>query len=487
MSEHIPQRNDDGIGKRSFRLPILNQSYWPDVVATAQQANDLARYLARNGDRVSVVCSRSLYRRAGASLLTEDTVDGVEIRRVSRNHFNKSGLSTRALDYLQFNVACAFKAMTLPRHDVVICLTTPPFIALIGLMLRALKGTRFVYWTMDLYPDLPVEAGIIRRNGLIHRILSIFDRASLRGADRVVTLGRCMRERVLAKGVNNSKIKMIHPWSDLEEIPELAARCIELQSSGRLPDSADVDYRSVPNPYRSEWSIGDRFVVQYSGNFGIGHDAQTAFGAMLLTKDDDGMRWVIVGDGIMRPAVEEFVRTHGIRNVLIKPYQPRTRLGSLISLGDAHLILMVPGFEGVILPPQALRRPGRRAAGGVRRTGGERDRAADLGTEMRHGQRRRRGARTRAPGNPQQPGARVRARASRTASSGAALLDAPRVRGVAKADPQPRGLQIKGGSPEGLTEGCISSTYISTSPLPPCRAEHVPLRWPDASSPQATG
>ena len=350
LSEPIPQRNDGGHGPGSVRILILNQSYWPDVVATAQQANDLARYLARRGDRVSVVCSRSLYGRAGASLPAEDTVDGVEIHRVSRNLFNKSGLVTRAFDYLRFNVACGFKALMLPRHDVVICLTTPPFIALIGLMLRALKGTRLVCWTMDLYPDLPVEAGIIRRNGFIHRILSIFDLASLRGADRVVTLGRCMRERVLAKGVDRSKIEMIHPWSDPEEIPELPARRIELAGSGRPPADADAECRPVPNPYRNEWSIGDRFVVEYSGNFGIGHDAQTVFGAMLLTKDDDGMRWVIVGGGIMRPAVEEFVRTHGIRNVLIKPYQPRSRLGSLISLGDAHLVLMVPGFEGVILP-----------------------------------------------------------------------------------------------------------------------------------------
>ena len=60
LSQHIPQRRDDGIGKRSFRVLILNQSYSPDVVATSQQANDLARYLTRNGDRVSVVCSRSL-------------------------------------------------------------------------------------------------------------------------------------------------------------------------------------------------------------------------------------------------------------------------------------------------------------------------------------------------------------------------------------------------------------------------------------------
>jgi hypothetical protein len=48
------------------------------------------------------------------------------------------------------------------KHDVVVCLTTPPFIALIGVLLRWMKGSRFVFWTMDLYPDVPLAAGVLK-------------------------------------------------------------------------------------------------------------------------------------------------------------------------------------------------------------------------------------------------------------------------------------------------------------------------------------
>jgi glycosyltransferase involved in cell wall biosynthesis len=34
----------------------------------------------------------------------------------------------------------------------------------------------------------------------------------------------------------------------------------------------------------------------------------------------------------------------------MKPYQPRERLGELIALGDAHLVLVADGFEGLLLP-----------------------------------------------------------------------------------------------------------------------------------------
>jgi colanic acid biosynthesis glycosyl transferase WcaI len=336
--------------ERPVSILLVNQSFWPDVVATAQQAHDLAKFLHSRGDRVTVVASRSLYGKKGSSLPPIETKDGVEIHRVSYNLFNKKGLFSRAVDYLRFNIAAAWKVIRLPRTDVVVCLTTPPFVALIGALLKAVKGTRFIFWTMDLYPDLPVEAGIISRNGLAHRILGAIDNFCLRRADVVVTLGRCMRDRIIAKGVPQDRIAMIHPWSDPDEIPELPVRRLELAVDSLAAQRAAAPVPCGPNQFRKEWDLGDRFVIQYSGNFGLGHDAETVFGAMLKLKDDDGIRWVIVGDGVMRPAVEEFVRKHDIQNVVLKPYQPRSRLGTLISLGDVHLVLMVPGFEGVILP-----------------------------------------------------------------------------------------------------------------------------------------
>ncbi len=338
-----------GAGRR-LRILIINQSFWPDVVATAQQAHDLAKHLAQVGDDVTVVASRSLYGKPGATLPKRETVDGIQVIRVSSNFFEKRGLGTRSIDYLRFNITCFLKALTLPKQDVVICLTTPPFVALVGAALAWLRGSKFVFWTMDLYPDLPVEAGIISRGSIGHRFFKMLDSFCLKQADRVVVLGRCMRDRVLAKGVRPEKVEMIHPWSDPKEILELPPSRADAKPGAGSPPGPAERAPAPANKFRKEWEIGDRFVIQYSGNYGLGHDVHTVQKAMLALKDDDGVRWVIVGDGIVKPAIEEFVAKHRIRNVLLKPYQPRSDLGSLISLGDMHLVLMVPGFEGVILP-----------------------------------------------------------------------------------------------------------------------------------------
>jgi colanic acid biosynthesis glycosyl transferase WcaI len=72
--------------------------------------------------------------------------------------------------------------------------------------------------------------------------------------------------------------------------------------------------------------------------------------AMLALRDDDSIRWVFVGSGVARPRIEEFIERNHIHNVIMRPYQPRSRLGELISLGDVHLVLVANGFEGLLLP-----------------------------------------------------------------------------------------------------------------------------------------
>jgi glycosyltransferase involved in cell wall biosynthesis len=333
------KRRPEHEASRPISVLLLNQYFYPDVAATAQHAFDLAEYLRKHGMSVSAISSRSTYGHAGRSLPRSETIDGIRIHRVGESVFGRDSIASRAMDFLSFNLSCLLKALRLPRHDVVICLTTPPFIALVGVMLAKLKGSRFIFWTMDLYPDVPLAAGIIRHGSLIHRIFDWLDLFCLRNADQVVALGRCMHDRLLAKGVAPARLELITPWSDPEEVHA---------ATGATPD--DCAGIHATSSLRSEWGLGNRFIVQYSGNCGIGHDVSSVCDAMLRLKDDDTIRWLFVGGGVARPTVEEFIDRHGIGNAVMKPYQPRSKLGQLISLGDAHLVLVADGFSGLLLP-----------------------------------------------------------------------------------------------------------------------------------------
>lgn len=313
-----------------MRVLLINQVFHPDVAATAQHAHDLARHLVRHGHEVTAIASRSLYGSKGAALPAREVVEGVQIHRVGRSIFGKAGILARVADFGLFYVLCALRALTLPRQDVVVCFTTPPFISLLGLAIRAVRGSRFVYWVMDLYPDTPVVCGVMKPQAPLTRFFEKLNRLCLQRADRTVVLGRCMLERVRGKGITGDHVVHIGVWPAQAELADERPR--------------------LTNPYRAEWNLGDRFVVMYSGNFGLGHDVDTMCRAAEMLASDDRFRFVFAGGGKKKAIVESFVRERGLKNTVLAPYQMRERLDDSLAVADVHLATLLEGAEGVMVP-----------------------------------------------------------------------------------------------------------------------------------------
>jgi glycosyltransferase involved in cell wall biosynthesis len=312
-----------------MRVLLINQTFHPDFTATAQHAHDLGKHLVGHGHEVCVITSRSLYGQKGAALPKHEVVDGIEVYRVGFSLFGKSSILLRILDFALFYVMATLRAVTLKKCDVVVPFTTPPFIVVGALLVRLLRGSKVAYWVMDLYPDLPIACGVMKATSLPARFFEAIHRFALKRCDRVVVLGRCMRDRVLAKGVPDNRITMINVWADHREVQ------IVPRDENRL---------------RQEWGLGDRFVVMYSGNFGIGHDVETIAGAVSALADRDDIRFVFVGGGKRLSELRESIEAQQLNNAQFHPYQPRSELSTSLTLADLHLISLREGVEGIMVP-----------------------------------------------------------------------------------------------------------------------------------------
>lgn len=319
---------------------LLNQAFHPDVVATAQMGKDLADELARRGFRVTAIASRSIYGQAGAVLPSRETIavagagQPIYVRRVGFSLFGKSSILARMADFALFYVLAAWALLTGPRADAVIGFTTPPFIALLGLVHRALRGGKAIFWVMDLYPDVLVACGVMNARSLGTRLLESLSRFVLRASDVSVVLGRCMRERVLAKGTPEAKVVMIPVWAETASV-------------------APIPHDQNPLRARVAPQATD-FVVMYSGNLGLGHDANTMIEAMTLLRDESAIRFVFVGGGKRRQEVEAAAKARSLTNVRFEGYQPRELVGQSLALADVHLISIKEGVEGMIVPSKLL-------------------------------------------------------------------------------------------------------------------------------------
>ena len=309
-------------------LLLVNQHYVPDVAATGQCLADLAEHLASAGYEVEVLSSRTRYGAGRVSAPAREVVNGVAVTRLSGTGFGRRTHFGRVIDYASFYVKVLVKLIVGRRYDGVIFLTTPPFIALLGRVARALRGQRYAIWSMDLHPEAELAAGMLQRQSMAARVLAWLDARAYRGADFVVDLGAYMQQRILQKGVLTEKAHTVHIWGGREH----------------------VDQPLDENPLTRRLGLEGKFVVMYSGNAGIVHDFGAIFEAMRRLRDDAHMFFLFVGDGPRRREVEAFAKSERIANFAYHDYFPRDLLRHSLSVAHVHLISLRQEFVGISVP-----------------------------------------------------------------------------------------------------------------------------------------
>ena len=201
-----------------MRILFLNQFYIPDVAATGQLLADVAEELAAHGHQVHVICSNHTYSGGGAAFPAVETINGVRVHRVAATGFGPGTAAGRIVDWLSFYGLAMWRALRLAKMDVCVALTTPPFIALIALVLSKVKGTQSVIWVMDVYPDIAVAYGVLVKKGLLYRMLSRVNGILYRNAAAVISLGEVMTVRLQSLGAVPENLHTVHNWVPGESV-----------------------------------------------------------------------------------------------------------------------------------------------------------------------------------------------------------------------------------------------------------------------------
>lgn len=310
-----------------MKILLLNQVFYPDVVATAQHLSDLAAELAARGHEVTVVCARRGYEHPETVFPVRESWRGVKIIRLRSTALGKGAKWRRAVDFASFLFFCAARLVFLPRQDVVVALTTPPLISFLGAGRAKLWGARFCYWVMDFNPDEAIAAGWLRAGSPAAKFLEGCSRFSLRRADRIVALDRFMRDRIVAKQIPAEKVVVIPPWAQDGEV--------HFDAAGRAA-------------FRAKHGLAEKFVVMYSGNHSPVHPLDTVLRAAEQLRDDARIVFCFIGGGSEFGRVKQWAAANP--RVLCLPYQPLNQLSASLSAGDAHLVVMGEAMRGLVHP-----------------------------------------------------------------------------------------------------------------------------------------
>jgi glycosyltransferase involved in cell wall biosynthesis len=310
-----------------MRIVFFNRSYWPDTGATGQLLTELAEDLvASHGCEVTVITGLPI--RETQTLPVEEERRGVRIVRAAGTKADPRRFLGRATNYMTYFASACLAALRVREADVVVAMTDPPIIGLAARLAARRSRAKFVFLCEDVFPEVTALLEDFRSE-IVDWMLGRISRHLLGRADAIVALGDTMKARLISgKGADPSRIAVIHNWADCKAL---------------APGAKD-------NGFARAHGLRDRFVVMHAGNIGLSQSFDVIVDAAERLRGHDEIRFVLVGDGSKRAALEDDVRARGLDNVVFVPYQPRERMADSYAAADVFLVTLKPGLSGYIVP-----------------------------------------------------------------------------------------------------------------------------------------
>lgn len=300
------------------RILLISEHFAPSTGATAQLMTDLARGLAERGWAITVLTATPGPAMPFETIRLGGSRDGSITKSVVQ----------KALRGLRFFVGALVWSLAHGRRgDVVLIVSNPPFIGLLGPWIQGLRGLPYVFVFQDLFPRSAVLSGVLPAAGPITVLWRGLMAEVCRRSSRTVVLSQAMEDRLRGDLGNDLPLSVIHNWA------------VE----------RGLDIPRAVNPFAMEHGFAHRFTLQYSGNFGRLHDLLTLLEAARVLEHDP-VQFVFIGGGAKQSQIDAYARSFDLPHVLQLPYQPRERLPLSLAACDMAAIGLMVGAEDTVAP-----------------------------------------------------------------------------------------------------------------------------------------
>jgi glycosyltransferase involved in cell wall biosynthesis len=308
---------------RKPRLLVFNQYYWPGIEATAQLLTDLCEALADEAE-IKVV--------TGVLHGHEDEPrhvvhNGVEIVRVPSTSYERSQILARASNYATYLGNALLHGLRGPRPDIVLCMTDPPVVADVALLVARRYRTPLVVISQDVFPEIAVQLKRLENPalmGLLRALVAVY----LRRADRIVAIGETMRRRLEAKGARPDRLHVIPNWVDTDRLRPLGK----------------------DTQWARDRRFDRRFVVMHSGNVGHAQDLDSLIRAATFLRDVEDLVVAIIGSGARHGELTALAKQLEADRVVFLSYQSRNVLAESLAAADVHVVGLARGLAGYVVP-----------------------------------------------------------------------------------------------------------------------------------------
>lgn len=300
-----------------MRIVYLHQYFSTRKMVGGTRSYEMARRLIQRGHEVHVITSERETAGGDAGWRVTDE-DGIRVHWLPVPYANSMGFVARLRAFAKFALGAMGRAASL-RGDVVFATSTPLTIAIPGIYAAWRARAPLVFEVRDLWPDAPIQMGVLRSRFLIAAARWL-ERLAYRRSASLIALTPGMKAGIIAQGIAPEKITVVPNSSDLDLF------------------SPDID----GSEFRAKLGLGRRFALVYFGTMGPanGLDFVLDAAAVLKRRKVDDIVFVLHGDGRERPRLEACVAAEGLDNIVFsKPIPEKAAVAKLAAAADVCMTI----------------------------------------------------------------------------------------------------------------------------------------------------
>jgi glycosyltransferase involved in cell wall biosynthesis len=306
-----------------MHILLVHQAFAALDEAGGTRHIEFARYLAEKGHQVTIICSPVSYltgrirgERVNFLERTQEEAGVTILRTYTYPALHKTFIH-RVYSFISFMISSFLVGLSVKHVDLVWGTSPPIFQGITAWLLARLRGVPFLFEVRDLWPAFAIAVGVLNNPVLVKASLWL-EGFLYKHADRVV----------------------VNSPGYINHVREKGAKKVDL-----VANSADVDMFSPDgdgSEFRLQNHLNHHFVVLYAGAHGLSNDLDIVVDAAYQLRENDNIRFVLVGDGKEKKRIQAYAAEKDLHNILFLPAVPKNEIAKVFCGADACLAILKP-------------------------------------------------------------------------------------------------------------------------------------------------
>ncbi|MBU0686414.1 MAG: glycosyltransferase family 4 protein [Candidatus Margulisbacteria bacterium] len=316
-----------------MKVMFLTNAYPPEIGGTANLFFELAQALKGRGHSISVVTCVprdipiEINPHAQQSGIEKENRKEAEVIRVKIPRLNHRIPFMKEFEHF-INVWLYIIACLKCKTSDVILITSPPLvIAYAALICGFFKKAKVILNVQDIFPQNFIDLGVMKNKPLI-ALSRFLEKDIYKRVDWLTVMSQGNKKIIDETSQQPGKVSVVENWIDADYI---------------VPGEK-------MNEFRSEFGLGDKFVLSFAGCMADSQDMKIILDSAKLLEKEKDIIFLLAGNGPKYDVVVKMVSDSGLNNVKLIPIQPREKYVQLLAASDVGMVTLNPLVKTPTVP-----------------------------------------------------------------------------------------------------------------------------------------